>query len=245
MTPGTGSRTATPVPVADVTAGFASAAAAVTLALSALYTTVPATRGWLGTDHGLVAWFTRSGYLAATALGVWALRRAPAPTRMHRLVVLLAVWGLADSVAYGAALSGTAHLSIGGESVSSLGTLADALGVWAADLALTPYLGITWATLVLLAAAVIAGRARRWAAARVMVAEPRVAGLLVACVACHALTPAIGALGPSDLVSFSARLATLSGSGLLVATALAIADHRRTVAGWRFRLRPWLDPRSQ
>ena len=35
------------------------------------------------------------------------------------------------------------------------------------------------------------------------------------------------------------------GATVLVAAALAAGDHRRTVAGWRNRMRPWFGDRSR
>jgi hypothetical protein len=53
----------------------------------------------------------------------------------------------------------------------------------------------------------------------------------------------IGLLGVGDTVGFASRLAVMTAATLLVVAALAAGDHRRTVAGWRGRIRPWLGDR--
>jgi hypothetical protein len=125
------------IPVADVTAAFASVFVALTLALAGVYATAPAARPWLASELGLVSWFTRGAFVGA------------------------------------------------------------------------------------------------------------IATFLVASCCFLAATPAIGSLGGGEVVAFAARLSAMTGATVLVAAALAAGDHRRTVAGWRNRMRRWLEDSSR
>jgi len=234
---------ATRIPVADVTAAFASVVVALTLALAAAYATAPGVRPWLGSEHGLVSWFTRGAYAGAAIVGVWAARRSPSDSRFRWVIPGVAVWGVLDTAHYGLGLIGVQPIEIGEIRVSSATSLADGLGRWAADLGLGTGLGAAGLVIVALGGYWVLRRASSWAAGRVMVTEPRVVGYLVLSCCCIAATPAVGLLGVGDAVRFASRLADMTGATLLVVAALAAGDHRRTVAGWRGRIRPWLGDR--
>lgn len=234
---------ATRIPVADVTAAFASVFAALTLALAAAYAAVPVVRPWLGSEHGLVSWFARGAFSGAAIVGVWAARRSPSDSRFRWVIPAMAAWGLLDAAHYGLDLIGIQPAAIAGIRVSSATGLADGLGRWAASLGLGPGLGAAGLVIVALGGYSLGRRARSWAAGRVMVTEPRVADYLVLSCCCLAATPVIGLLGVGDTVGFASRLAVMTAATLLVVAALAAGDHRRTVAGWRGRIRPWLGDR--
>ena len=232
---------ASQIPVADVTAAFASAFAAVALALAAAYAAAPAARPWLSSELGLVQWFTRGAYAGAIGLGIWAARRSLPGSRFHWLIPSIGAWGLLDTVHYGLPLFGVAGPRLGGVTVSSLASVADGCGGWAETVGLTPGLGVAALVIVVGGAYAVGRRARSWAAGRVMVTETRVVDYLVLSCAFLAATPAVGLLGTAEVVAFAARLTAMTAAIVLVAAALAAGDHRRTVAGWRGRIRPWLD----
>lgn len=233
------------IPVADVTAAFASVFVALTLALAAVYTTAPAARPWLASELGLVSWFTRGAFVGAIAAGIWAARRSLPGSRFHWLIPALGAWGLMDTVQYGLPLFGITGPRLGGVGISSLTALADGCGKWAASAGLAPGLGAAAIVVVLLGGYAVGRRARAWAAGRVMVTEGRVVDFLVGSCCFLAATPAIGSLGGGEVVAFASRLSAMTGATVLVAAALAAGDHRRTVAGWRNRMRPWLEDSSR
>ncbi len=237
--------TSSSIPVADVTAAFASVFLALTLALAAAYATAPAARPWLASELGLVSWFSRGAFVAAIAVGVWAARRSFPGSRFHWLIPAVGMWGLMDTVHYGLPLFDIGGPRLGGVAVSSLTTLAEGCGTWAAAAGLAPGLGAATLGVVLLGGYAVGKRARAWAAGRVMVTESRVVDFLVASCCFLAATPAIGCLGSSEVAAFAARLSAMTGATVLVAAALAAGDHRRTVAGWRNRMRPWFGDRSR
>ncbi|MBI5157204.1 MAG: hypothetical protein HZA58_04230 [Acidimicrobiia bacterium] len=233
------------IPVADVTAAFASVFAALTLALAGVYATAPAARPWLASELGLVSWFTRGAFAGAIAVGVWAARRSLPGSRFHWLIPTIAAWGLLDTIHYGLPLFGIVGPRLGGVAISSLTALADGCGKWAVDAGLAPGLGVAGIVMVVLGGYAVGRRGRAWAAGRVMVTEGRVVDFLVASCCLLAATPAIGSLGGGEVVAFASRLSAMTGATVLVAAALAAGDHRRTVAGWRNRMRPWLDDTSR
>ncbi len=236
---------ATRIPVADVTAAFASVFAALSLAIAAAYASVPALRSWLGSEYGLVAWFTRGAFTGAVIVGVWAARRSPSDSNLRWVIPTVAAWGLLDATHYGLGLIGTHPLEIGGVAVTSTNSLADGLGRWAAELGIGPGLAASGLIAIVVLGYSLARRARSWASGRVMLTEPRVLDYLALAGCCIVATPIIGLFGVVEAVGFASRLTMMSGATLLVVAALAAGDHRRTVAGWRGRIRPWLDERTE
>lgn len=236
---------ATRIPVADVTAAFASVFAAVTLAIAAAYASMPAVRSWLGSEYGLVAWFARGAFAGALIVGVWAARRSPSDSNLRWVIPTVAAVGLLDAVHYGLGLLGIHPFDIGGVAVSSIDDLANGLGQWAAELGIGPGLGAVGLIAIAIAGFTLARRARSWAAGRVMLTEPRVLDYLALAGCSIAATPVIGLFGVNEGVGFASRLTMMSASTLLVVAALAAGDHRRTVAGYRGRIRPWLGERSE
>lgn len=245
MTAGSAKRRSagTPVPVADVTSGLASAFGALALALACAYLTTPVVRPWLAADSGLVAWFTRVAWIAALVVGVWASRRSLPGFHFHRVIPALALWGLADAARYGLPVFDATAPTLGGVPLSSLAGLVNGAGHWAAGAGLSPGLGIAAIAIVAFGGYAARQRARVWAAGRVMATEPRVVDYLVLSVVSLAAAPAIGLLGTGEAIAFAARLATMTAATVLVVAGLAAGDHRRTVVGWRGRIRPWLDGR--
>lgn len=225
------------IPVADVTSAFSSVFAALTVALAAIYVAAPEVRTWLGAAHGLIAWFAIGAFAAATILGVWAARRALTESRFRLVVPLLALWGLLDQVRY------LVPLLPGDLPGGSYGDVGAALADWAVPLGIGAGLGMAIIAAVVLGAAAVRHRVRRWAEGRTMVTEGRVVDFVVGSGALLAAAPFVMMFGAGDGPAFAARLATMTGATALVLAALAAGDHRRTVAGWRGRMRPWIgDP---
>lgn len=232
----TRSRTAasSAVPVADVTAALGSVFAALGVALVATYLSTPAFRPWLSDRNGLVALFTDVAYAGAAVLGLWAAHRAVAESRFRFVIPGIAVWGLVDRARYG--------LGIFPDDLPQI-SFADAgasLGAWAIPLGIGSGLGAALAVGIVLAGIALHRALRRWAEGRVMTTEARVVDLLAAAVTVIAGAPVVSLFGDGAGVGFAAQLTRLVGATLLVLAALASGDHRRTVAGWRGRMRPWM-----
>lgn len=227
----------THLPVADITSAFSSVFAALTVALVAIYLAAPDVRGWLGSTQGLIAWFSGVAFVAAAALGMWAARRAVTDSRFRFVIPGLAVWGLLDQVQYGL------PLLPGDLDAGSYGRAGAALADWAVPLGIGPGLGAAIVVALALLGLGVHHRTRRWAQGRVMITEARVVDFVVGSGVLLAIAPFIALFGDGDGVGFAVRLCTMTGATALVLAALAAGDHRRTVAGWRGRIRPWIgDP---
>lgn len=229
-----------PLPLSDVTAAFTSVFAAVAIALAATYAVVPDLRSWLSGRGGLLDWLTLASLISAATVGVWAVRRSSSESLFPLVTPAIAVWGILDELRYLTGLVGSPSFHLGEVPVRSYDDLAAVVASWASQA------GLDWRHgLIVLAAigtitALALVRSQRWAEGRVLVTEHRVVTFIVLSVATTAATPAIGLFGGGTTAVFAAGLLEMIGATLLVVAGLAAADHRRTVAGWRRRLMPWL-----
>jgi hypothetical protein len=230
--------TRTPIPVSDITAAFTSVFAAVAIALAAAYIGVPELRHWLSGTGGLVDWLTLVALGAALVVGLWAVNRSSSDSRFPYVTPAIAAWGLLDEIRYFTGLIGSPSVIIDGTPVRSYDDLA---AVLASD-----GIGADWRhglVIVLALAAItlwVLRRARAWARDRVLITEHRVVTFLVLSIAATVAAPATGLFGAGISVQFVGGLLELTGATLLVVAGLAAGDHRRTVAGWRRRLLPWM-----
>jgi len=230
----------TPVPVADLTAAFSSVFIALSVALAITYAATPELRGWLGGRNGLVDWITLGALAGAFTVGVWAMRRSPVESSFPLLIPTVAAVGIVDELRYFTGLMGAHGMVIDGVRVRSLDDFGNLFSIWSERLGLdwphpTVILGLV-AGLTMMAVL----RTRRWAASRVLVTEHRVVVYIVASIGATIAAPLAGFFGPETAVAFASGLLEMTGATLLVVAGLAAADHRRTVAGWRRRLLPWL-----
>jgi hypothetical protein len=128
---------------------------------------------------------------------------------------------------------------IDGVPVRSFDDLAAVLGQWADGVGDWRYGTLILAVLAALTFLAI-GRAGGWARNRVLVTEHRVVTFMVLAIAFTVAAVPMGLFGPGDTSRFAGGLSEMIGATLLVVAGLAAADHRRTVAGWRRRLLPWV-----
>lgn len=228
------------VPVADLTNAFASVFAAVALAVVAAYTLVPDLREWIGGRGGLVPWMTTATLVGALGAGVWAYRRSTDETNFRLLLPITAGVLLAQNVRFGADAIGYPLPTVSGVEIGSLVDIREVMSLTAERLGL----GFTTAILVLgivvaiTAASVLS--ARRWADQRVLVTEAPVVTWFVLALGAAATVPALGMLGEGTGAWFVTGMAGLVSAGCLVAACMSAGDHRRTVAGWRRRIWPWI-----
>lgn len=230
----------TPVPVADVTAAFSSVFAALSIALTITYVAAPELRNWLGGRNGLVDWITLGALGGALAVGIWAMRRSPAETRFPLLIPTLAAVGILDELRYFTPLLGVHGLVIDDVPIRCLDDFTTLLSNWSARIGLAwPYAAVLLGMVGLLTV-LAALRTRRWTESRVLVTEHRVVAYIFASVGATLAAPLTGMFGSANAVAFASAVLEMTGATLLVVAGLAAGDHRRTVAGWRRRLRPWL-----
>lgn len=228
-------------PVADIMSAAASVFAAAVIAFAAAFLVVPDVRPWLAAEDGLVAWVTTAALWAGVALSVWGFRRATTESRFRLVIPAVATAMLLQNLRFGAGALGIQLPVVAGVEIGSLLDLRELGSVTAASLGLgawtaTSLIGLVagcswWGALV----------ARRWADDRARVTDPRVVGYLVATIAAALVEPATGFYGDSQLAWFCTMMTGLVGSGLLIVTGIAAADHRTTVAGWRRRMWAWID----
>lgn len=228
------------VPVADMTNAFASVFAAVVLALVAAFAAVGDLREWIGGRDGLVQWMTTATLVGALIAGVWAYRRSTDETNFRLMLPITTAFMLAQQARFGADLIGYPLPTVSGVEVGSLIDLREVISLLAERLGL----GFTTGALVLgiVVAATVAAvlSARRWADERVLVTEAPVVSWYVASLGAAAAVPALGVFGEGTGAWFATGMAALTSAGCLVAACMAAGDHRRTVAGWRRRIWPWI-----
>ena len=230
----------TPIPVADITAAFTSVFAAVAIALASTYAFVPELRRWLAGRGGLVDWMTFVALCAAIVVGLWALRRSSSESRFRYVIPAIAALGVLDETRYGLGVVGSNGTMIEGIAVRSY----DDLGLVASSLAEKLGLGSAHGLVALLGLAGLTAlaiiRANTWTHDRVLVTEHRVVTFIVLSISVTLAAPVVGLFGASAAVQFAGGMFEMVGATFLVLAGLAAADHRRTVAGWRRRLHPWL-----
>ncbi len=228
------------IPVADVTNAFTSVFAAVAIALAAAYLMVPDIREWLGSRDGLIAWATTATLVMATGIGIWAYRRSATDSSFRLVIPLTGGFLLMQAFRFGADEIGFGLPTITGVEIGSLVDLREVVSINAERLGL----GFTTGLLVLtVTAALTAGAAiwaRHWALNRVLVTETPVVMWFVASVGTNAAIPVLGFFGEGTGAWFTTAMTGLSAAGFLVIAGLAAGDHRRTAAGWRRRISPWL-----
>lgn len=226
--------------MADVTAAFSSVFIALSVALGATYAAVPELRGWLGGRYGLVDLITFGALVAALVVGFWAMRRSTAESRFPRIIPLLASWGILDELRYFTGLVGLSPKGGGAGAIRSLDDVGSVLAAWSGRV------GLGWPApallLCLLGVGTVAmiAHLRPWSDRLVLVTEYRVICYLLVSMAATIAAPLIGLFGPNSAGTFARSLLELTGATLLAVAGLAAGDHRRTVAGWRRRLWPWL-----
>ena len=230
----------TSIPVADVTKAFGSVFTAVALALVAAYVAAPDIRTWLASRTGLVAWATTAGYTIALVIGIWAARRSTRDGSFRLMIPVTAVMLLGQQIRFGADVVGMPLPTLSGLEIGSLVDLREVVSLNAERLGLGVPTGVAVLTIVLGATAAAAIWARRWADERVLVTEAPVVMWFVASLGCAAAVPAFGIFGIGSGAWFATGMAGLLSSGFLAMAALAAGDHRRTVAGWRRRIWPWI-----
>lgn len=228
------------VPVADITNAFASVFAAVAIALITAYLMVGEVRPWLGARNGLVAWMSTATLVFAVGACTWAYRRSTTDSRFPMVLPLTAVLMLGQEIRFGADALGFAPPTVSGIEVGSLVDVREVVSLNAERLGLGFPTGVLVLILVIGATVVWAARARRWADGRVLVTEARVVMWLVASIGIALTVPFLGLFGEGTGAWFVTKMAGLASAGFLVVAGLAAGDHRRTVAGWRRRIWPWI-----
>jgi hypothetical protein len=232
------------IPVADVTSAFGSVFTAVAVALTAAYIAAPDVRSWLGERDGFVSWAATAGYGIALVIGIWASRRSTREGNFRLLLPFSALAFLGQQIRWGADSIGLPLPTLGGLEVGSLTDLRDVASLNAERLGLGIPTGLAVLAVVLGVTAATAAWARRWADQRVLITEAPVVMWLVASFGCAAAVPAFGIFGEGTGAWFATGMSGLLSSGFLVMAALAAGDHRRTVAGWRRRIWPWIADES-
>lgn len=228
------------IPVADVTNAFGSVFIAVAIALTAAYAAVPDVRPWIGARNGLVAWMTTAALAMAIVAGVWAYRRSTHESNFRLMLPIAASVLLAQSLRFGADLFGFPLPTLSGVEVGSLIDLRDVVSINAERLGLGFPTGILVLSLIVTGTVVAAMWARRWADDRVLVTEAPVVMWFVASVGSAVAVPVMGMFGEGTGAWFATEMVGLASAGFLVIASLAAGDHRRTVAGWRRRIWPWI-----
>lgn len=238
--PGRMTATRTPIPVADLTSAFTSVFAAVAIALATAYVLVPDLHNWLAGRGGLVDWLALVSLAGALVVGLWALKRSSSESGFRFVIPAVAAWGLLDEVRYFTSLIGSPSVNVDGVQVRSFDDLQTVLAQWGSGMGADWRHGLLALTVVAALTLAAIGRARGWAHRRVLVTEHRVVTFLVIAIAFTVAAPLVGLFDPGDAAVFTGGLFEMVGATLLVVSGLAAADHRRTIAGWRRRLNPWM-----
>jgi len=178
--------------------------------------------------------------IAALAAGIWAMRRSSSDSRFPMIIPALALWGLLDELRYFTGVVGVHGFVIDGVPIRSLDDFGALFSIWGERVGLGPIHAAVILALVAGLTVAMTLRARQWAESRVLITEYRVVVYLFASVGATLAAPLTGFFGVGPAVAFARNLLEMTGATLLVAAGLASADHRRTVAGWRRRLWPWL-----
>lgn len=228
------------IPVADVMSAFTSVFLAVNIALVAAFAAVPDIREWLASPTGLVAWTAVATLALAVGVGFWAAGRTVTSGRVRFAVPVAAAVLLAQALRLGAGYLGFAFPSLQGVEVASLSDLREAVAAAAIRFSLGPVTAL--AALFLTAGLTVFAmlRVARWARGRVLVTDPSSVILLTAALGSEAAIPGLGLFGQSPAARFCAVMVALVAAELLVLAGLTAGSHRRTVAGWRRRIWPWL-----
>lgn len=227
----------------DVTAALASVFGALTVAVAAAFWVSPELRPWLIETGGLLDWFSTAALIAALVVGAWSARRSVDATWGRFVVPGVAAWALLESFSYGLKTVGPFSFDIAGVEVSSLADLGRAGGVWATRLDLSTGLGITGLVLIALASWSVMRATAVGARQGLRATETRVIAYLILAGTLLITSVVVSVFGPHLLPTFASRLLWMTGSTAMVLAASAAADHRRTVAGWRSRMQPWLAER--
>jgi hypothetical protein len=226
--------------VADVTNAFTTAIASVILALVAAFAFVPDVREWLGSPDGLVTWATSATLVLAVITGWWAAHRSTTEGASRLLLPVSAAVMLGQNLRFGADLFGYPLPTMSGIEVGSLIDLRRVVSLAAERLGLGAMTGGLILLIVVGATAFGILRARRWADNRVLVTESPAAIWLVAALGAAIAVPVLGFFGESAGAWFATAMAGLGSAGLQVVAGMTAGNHRRTVAGWRRRIWPWI-----
>ena len=223
--------------IAELTSAFRRALGAVLLAIVGAFMAAPRLQAWLADPDGITRWAAIAFFGSSIGLAGWALWRGSASRRAGYLVIALGVVGLGEEVASGASLFGFEPPEIGGVAVRGVHDLFDVVRVIAPGTAGR----VTLAALAFVVASTIAlvvflHRHRL----RSFVVENRAVLLALGSSVLFLSPPAVALFGATTTHRFVAEILGMVGAGLLVTAAMSLHDHRRTVAGWRRRIRPWM-----
>lgn len=220
-------------PTTDVARGLTTAAITVCLAAVGVFVAVPASREWLGTEGGFVAWTATAGFLITIVATVTLVVRTHSLPRSYLLVAAIAGVGAIEAGYSGLVFSPPEVLGIEVDGGAALLEIAGLLG-------LTP---------LVVAAAVLPLGVGLWMAHRrgtlrshgLALVEQR--PLLLALAAGLAIAAAwvTGAVTSGPAGAFSQEMLMLAASGVTLAAAGRMAQQRRTVVQWRRRIRPWIN----
>ncbi len=229
-------------PVAEATRAATIGLAAAALGLAVAYAALPGQRAWLAAGNGLTDLATAVLLFLTAAIGWWAIRRTPGAARWCHLLPMAALLGLLDEVHYGAGIFGFRLPEVGSVTVDGVSSLLSvAQHVAEKQLGLGP---LDLAAGVALAAAVLAfvlARRRRGARAAAWLGDhPPAVHLVGAC------TLVIGPMtldlvGGTGVVRFVEEWLEFVSAAILFRGALLIPRRDPETAGWRLRMRPWLD----
>jgi hypothetical protein len=212
--------------------------AAVLIALVAAFALVPDSRQWLAASDGLISWIATATLTLAVAVGIWAFGRSSPDSRFRRLIPGAAALLLLQSVRFGAAFLDFGLPTVDGVEIGSLVDLRRVTSVTAERFGLGWAAGIFALILVIVATALIARSASRWARDRVRITDTAVVAYFVAALGIEAAIPALGFFGEAAGAWFATTILGLVGAGLLVIAGIASGDHRTIAAGWRRRIGP-------
>jgi len=224
-------------PTTDISRGLTAAAVTTGMAAVGVFTAVPASREWLGTGGGFVAWTATAAFLVSIVATVTLVGRTPSLPRSYLVVAVVATVGAVDTGYSGLAFSPPELLGIEVDGGAALLELAHIIG-------LTP-LVVAGVTLPLGVGAWLAHRRGTLRSLGIALAEKRPHLLAVLAALAIAAGWVVGAATAGRTGGFAAEMLMFSAAGLTLAATGRMAVQRRTVVQWRRRIRPWLNEDSR
>jgi hypothetical protein len=229
-------------PVAEATRAATIGLGAVAAGLVVAYAAWPRQRAWLAAGNGLVDAATALALLAALIIALWAIHRTPGAARWCRLLPVAALLGLLDEVHLAAGLLHFSLPTLGPVTIDGFSALVAAgQHVATTQLGLSPVDLAAASAVVIAAAAFMLARRRRATRAAAWLADHTPALHLLAAAALAAAAVALDVLAATQLADFAEEWLEFAAAALLLRGALLIPRHNPAAAGWRQRLRPWLD----
>jgi len=229
-------------PVAEATRAATAGLAAVAAGLVVAYAALPRQRSWLAAGNGLTDAATALVLLAALIAALWAIRRTPGAARWCRLIPIAALLGLLDETHAAAGLLHFTLPALGPVTIDGVSALfAAGQHIATAELGLSPLDLAAGAAVVIAAAAFLLARRRRATRAAAWLADHPSALHLLAASALASVAVVLDVLTAAQPAGFVEEWLEFVAGALLLRGALLILRQDPAAAGWRQRLRPWLD----